>query len=104
MKVPRIKTLKLTEITKPLDRELRERLLLSAVKRILCSDKMKIGTLQQKVIVTFAATFNENVRSAILAFLVADIKTYIDTALAWLFEEYSIIQVNNTKQQKHIFL
>ncbi|KAK4880146.1 hypothetical protein RN001_008292 [Aquatica leii] len=91
-KVPRIKTLKLSEITKPLEKTTKENLMLSAVQRILTSDKATSNLLRQKVVVTLAASFSESVRSTVLAFLVSDLRSHLDVALGWLFEEYSIMQ------------
>ncbi|KAF5307789.1 hypothetical protein FQR65_LT06661 [Abscondita terminalis] len=91
-KVPRIKTLKLAEITKPLEKSLKENLMLSAVQRVLTSNKISNGSLRQKVVVTLAASFSEGVRSTILSYLVSDLRSNLDMALGWLFEEYSIMQ------------
>lgn len=93
VKVPRIKTLKLTEITKPLEKNSKEKLLLGAVERMLLADKAGTGQLRQKIVVTLASSFNESVRTTVLSFLLSDLRTHLDTALAWLFEEYSIMQV-----------
>ncbi|KAB0797876.1 hypothetical protein PPYR_08869 [Photinus pyralis] len=91
-KVPRIKTLKLAEITKPLEKSNKEVLLLGTVQRILMAEKTASTQLRQKVIVTLASSFGEVVRASVLAFLLTDLRSYLDIALAWLFEEYSIMQ------------
>lgn len=93
VKVVRIKTLKLAEITKPLDKSTKENLLLGAVKRILTCDKRSPLPLCQKIIITVASTFNDAVREEILTFLLCDLRSHLDLALAWLYEEYSIMQV-----------
>ncbi|GJQ67330.1 hypothetical protein Trydic_g8229 [Trypoxylus dichotomus] len=92
VKVVRIKTLKLAEITKPLEKSTKENLLLEAVKRILTCDKRSPMPLRQKVIITVASTFNDTVREHILTFLLCDLRSHLDLALAWLYEEYSIMQ------------
>ncbi|KAF5275676.1 hypothetical protein FQA39_LY06788 [Lamprigera yunnana] len=92
VKVPRIKTLKLNEITRPLEKNTKEHLMLSAVHRVLTSDPTSNNLLRQKVVVTLAAAFSENVRSTVLSFLASDLRTNLDIALAWLFQEYSIMQ------------
>lgn len=49
--------------------------------------------LHQKIITTLATSFNYTVRDTILTYILNDLRTTIDIALAWLFEEYSIMQV-----------
>lgn len=93
MKVPRIKTLKLGEITMPLEKSVRERLLLGSVQRVIRSNRTVGSLLHQKITVTMASTFNEVVRANVLTHLLQDLKSSVDLALAWLFEEYSIKQV-----------
>lgn len=92
----RIKTLKLAEITKPLSHSLREQMLTDAVHRILRAERfsLKIGVLhtRHKIITTLASKFSNNVRDAILQFLLEDLRSHMDLALAWLYEEYSIMQ------------
>ncbi|KAJ8979540.1 hypothetical protein NQ317_017688 [Molorchus minor] len=92
VKVLRIKTLKLSEITKPLEKDTKERLLVSSVKRLLYSDKPSNKQLYQKVITTMATCFSKPVRDSVLTFLRSDLRNNVETALAWLFEEYSIMQ------------
>ncbi|XP_030752389.1 symplekin [Sitophilus oryzae] len=91
-KAPKIKSLKLAEITKPLPKDTKESLLVSSVNRLLGCDKAKIKGLNQKIIITLASNFSSPVREAILTYLLSDLRSNIDTALAWLFEEYSIMQ------------
>ncbi|KAH1013541.1 hypothetical protein HUJ04_002523 [Dendroctonus ponderosae] len=92
LKVAKTKSLKLSEITKPLDRDVKENLLVLAVKRLIRCDKFKNKALQQKLITTFASNFHSGVREAILTHILTDLRSNVDTALAWLFEEYSITQ------------
>ncbi|KAJ8940017.1 hypothetical protein NQ314_010848 [Rhamnusium bicolor] len=92
VKVQRIKTLKLSEITKPLEKDVKERLLVSSVKRLLYSDKPASKLLHQKVVTTLATCFSKVVRDAVLTFLLSDLRSNVNTALAWLFDEYSIMQ------------
>ncbi|KAL3281104.1 hypothetical protein HHI36_004328 [Cryptolaemus montrouzieri] len=91
-KVPRVKTLKLGEITKPIDKELKENLLVGSVKRLLSCEQIINRTLHQKIISTLAASFCPVVKETIITFLINDLRSHIDIALAWLFEEYSIMQ------------
>lgn len=89
----RIKTLKLPEITKPLPKDMKEKLLISSVQRMLKPHQSLNKLLHQKIITTLATSFNYSVRDAILTYLLNDLRSTIDIALAWLFEEYSILQV-----------
>ncbi|EFA02993.1 Symplekin-like Protein [Tribolium castaneum] len=91
-KVPRIKTLKLSEITKPIEKETKEKLLIGSINRLLTADKTAAKCLYQKLITTIAACFSPTVRQTVLAFLLSDLRSHIDLALAWLFEEYGILQ------------
>ncbi|XP_060516392.1 symplekin [Cylas formicarius] len=92
VKVPKIKSLKLTEVTKPLPKDIKEKLLVGSVKRLLLIDKTKSNGLHQKIITTLASSFTATVRETILTYLLSDLRSNIDTVLAWLFEEYSIMQ------------
>ncbi|CAH1176158.1 unnamed protein product [Phaedon cochleariae] len=92
VKVLRIKTLKLSEITKPLERDVKQRLLLKAVERLLTPHRSTNKQLHQKIIATLSTCFNIAVRDTILTFILNDLRSYVDIALAWLFEEYSIMQ------------
>lgn len=92
----RIKNLKLAEITKPIDRDLKEKLMLKAVERILIPHNSTNKMLHQKIMTTLSTCFSTAVRDRILLFLLNDLRSYVDVALAWLFEEYSIMQVRFT--------
>ncbi|XP_074025533.1 symplekin scaffold protein [Leptinotarsa decemlineata] len=92
VKVLRIKTLKLAEITKPLEKDVKERLMLKAVERLLTPHRSANKQLHQKIITTMATCFNLGVRDTVLKFLLNDLRSYVDIALSWLFEEYSIMQ------------
>lgn len=92
MKVQRIRTLKLNEVTKPLDKATKQTLLVGSIKRLLQSDKKINAPLRQKIITTVAASFSEGVRTSVLTHLLFDLKSNLDLALSWLYEEYSIMQ------------
>lgn len=99
IKVQRIRTLKLSEITKPLPKDAKEKLLIGSVKRMLKPHQSANKLLHQKIITTLATSFNYTVRDTILTHILNDLRSTIDIALAWLFEEYSIMQVKfNLKQ------
>lgn len=93
---PRVKNLKLAEITRPLKRELCVQMLIDSVQRLLHSEKaaVKVGIAhtRYKIITTLAATFSAPVRKAVLSYLLMDMRTHMDLALAWLYEEYSLMQ------------
>lgn len=86
------KMIKYMESLKPMDLDIKERILIDTVKRVLKPHQSTNKQLHQKIITMMATSFNMSVRDAILSFLVADLRTHVDIALAWLFEEYSIMQ------------
>ncbi|KAH8295356.1 hypothetical protein KR018_010399 [Drosophila ironensis] len=92
----RAKTLKLQEITKPLSRNLKEKFLTDAVRRILNSERQcvkgGVAAKRRKLVTVIAATFPHNVRYSIIEFILEDVKQRIDLAFSWLFEEYSLLQ------------
>ncbi|KAH8340552.1 hypothetical protein KR059_000963 [Drosophila kikkawai] len=92
----RAKTLKLQEITKPLPRNLKEKFLTEAVRRILNSERQcvkgGVSSRRRKLVTVIAATFPDNVRYGIMEFILEDVKQRIDLAFSWLFEEYSLLQ------------
>ncbi|XP_049841327.1 symplekin-like [Schistocerca gregaria] len=98
VKVPkqRVRTLKLSEITKPLTTETRGNMMRAAVKRILKAERAAavggVMAVRSKIISTLAVTFNTDVRDVVLEFLLEDIRGRIDLAFAWLYEEYSFMQ------------
>lgn len=98
VKVPkqRVRTLKLSEITKPLSNETRGNMMRGAVKRILNAEHAAavggVSPIRSKIISTLAVTFSTDVRDVVLDFLLEDIRGRIDLAFAWLYEEYSFMQ------------
>jgi symplekin len=62
----RIKTLKLSEITKPLENEMMLKMMADTVQRILKAEKNAalggVTAVRTKIITTLAATFNRKVR------------------------------------------
>ncbi|XP_071441914.1 symplekin-like [Hetaerina americana] len=95
-KAQRIKTLKLSEITKPMDPEERDRTVTSAVSRILkaerCSSLGGVASVRNKILTLIAAQFDENIGDAVKEFILEDFKSRTDLAFAWLYEEYSFMQ------------
>lgn len=92
----RVKAIKLAELTRPLPRQVKEKLLIGAVERILNAERAALEggqiNVREKVITTFAVSYGQNVRETILTFILEDIVTRIDLALSWLYEEYSFVQ------------
>lgn len=72
---------------------MKEKLLVSSVQRMLKPHQSANKLLHQKIITTLATSFSFSVRDAILSHILSDLRSTIDIALAWLFEEYSIMQV-----------
>lgn len=92
----RLKALKLTEVTKPLSKEIKERMLLMAVNRILLSEKTAVlggvAAIRSKILTTLAATFNPYIKEAVLRYITDDMRNRLDLALGWLYEEYALLQ------------
>lgn len=92
----RVKSLKLAEVTKPLLKETRERMLFMAVERMLASEKSTIvggvSKTRNKILTTLAATFNSQVKDAILRHITEDLRNRLELALSWLYEEYALLQ------------
>lgn len=92
----KVKTLKLSEITKPLPNRVRDQMLIDTVKRVLQAEKylVKVGVThtRHKIVTTFASMFSSAVQEVILHFLLEDLRSHMDLALAWLYEEYSRMQ------------
>lgn len=92
----RVKTLKLQEITKPLSKQLKEKFLIDAVKRILRAEKAcfngGVSQIYRKILIALGSSPTSNIREMILEFIFQDSKTQMDFAFSWLYEEYSILQ------------
>ncbi|EFN77112.1 Symplekin [Harpegnathos saltator] len=92
----RLKALKLAEVTKPLLKEAKERMLLLAVNRILFSEKTAVlggvAAVRSKILTTLAATFNPYIKEAVLRYITDDMRNRLDLALGWLYEEYALLQ------------
>ncbi|KAG7207725.1 hypothetical protein KM043_009341 [Ampulex compressa] len=92
----RLKALKLSEVTKPLSKEVKERMLLMAVNRILLCEKTAVfggvAAVRSKILTTLAATFNPYIKEAVLRYITDDMRSRLDLALGWLYEEYALLQ------------
>ncbi|XP_058793524.1 symplekin [Phymastichus coffea] len=92
----RVKALKLSEVTKPLTNNIRDKMLLMAVDRILGTEKSVIiggvSNIRLKILTTLAATFNPYVKELILRHITEDMRTRLELAMCWLYEEYALLQ------------
>lgn len=97
--IPRMKqkakALKLQEITKPITKAKKESFLLQAILRILKAEKQSVSGgvagQRQKILTVIAATFTNSVRDTIVNFILEDVRTRLDLAFCWLYEEYSLL-------------
>ncbi|CAG5043566.1 unnamed protein product [Parnassius apollo] len=92
----RVKLLKLQELTRPIPKEIKEKLMLQAVERILRAEQdCAIGGASQirtKFITIFASSYTSDIRDLVLNYILEDPVNRIDLALSWLYEEYAIMQ------------
>lgn len=92
----KVKLLKLQELTRPIPKEIKERLTIQAVGRILTAEKdAAIGGAAQiraKFITIFASSYTPEIRELVLNYILADPVSRIDLALSWLYEEYAFMQ------------
>lgn len=92
----KVKLLKLQEITRPIPKEIKEKLMIQAVHRILHADKdAAIGgaaQLRSKFITIFASSYTPEMRDLVLNYILEDPANRIDLALSWLYEEYAFMQ------------
>ncbi|XP_072944424.1 symplekin [Epargyreus clarus] len=92
----KVKLLKLQELTRPIPKEIKERLMLQAVGRILRAEKESaIGGASQirsKFITIFASSYTPDIRDLVLDYILDDPANQIDLAMLWLYEEYAYMQ------------
>ncbi|XP_063828995.1 symplekin [Ostrinia nubilalis] len=92
----KVKLLKLQEITRPIPKEIKERLMIQAVNRILHAEKESaIGGAAQiraKFITIFASSYTPEIRELVLNYILEDPANRIELALSWLYEEYAFMQ------------
>ncbi|KAK0180003.1 hypothetical protein PV327_005690 [Microctonus hyperodae] len=92
----RVKVLKLSEVTKPLPKDIKDKGLLVAVNRILKSERSAVfggvTAVRSKILTNFAATFNPYIKEAILRYITDDIRTRLDLSLGWLYDEFALLQ------------
>lgn len=92
----KVKLLKLQEITRPIPKEIKEKLMIQAVDRILRAEKESaIGGAAQiraKFITIFASSYTPEIRDLVLNYIMEDPGNRIDLAMSWLYEEYAFMQ------------
>jgi symplekin len=92
----KVKLLKLQELTRPIPKEIKERLIIQAVGRILQVEKESaIGGAAQvraKFITIFASSYTPEIRGLVQNYILDDPMNRIDLGLQWLFEEYAFMQ------------
>ncbi|XP_034943340.1 symplekin [Chelonus insularis] len=90
----RVKVLKLAEVTKPLPQEVKEKMLLLAVNRVLQAEKSAVfggvSSVRSKILTTLAATFTPHIKETVLRYITDDMRSRLDLALGWLYEEYAL--------------
>ncbi|CAD0197620.1 unnamed protein product [Chrysodeixis includens] len=92
----KVKLLKLQEITRPIPKETKERLIVQAVGRILNAETESIiggaANIRAKFITIFASSYTPELRDLVLNYILDDPANRIDLALSWLYEEYAFMQ------------
>ncbi|XP_052742119.1 symplekin isoform X2 [Bicyclus anynana] len=92
----KVKLLKLQELTRPIPKEIKEKLVLQAVDRILRAEKESIiggaTQIRAKFITIFASSYTPEIRELVLNYVLEDPLNRIDLALSWLYEEYAFMQ------------
>lgn len=92
----KVKLLKLQEITRPIPKEIKERLITQAVSRILNAETESaiggVAHMRAKFITIFASSYTPELRDLVLNHILEDPANRIDLALSWLYEEYAFMQ------------
>lgn len=92
----KVKLLKLQEITRPIPKEIKEKLVIQAVGRILNAEKESViggaAQIRAKFITLFASSYTPEIRELVLNYILEFPMKRIDIALSWLYEEYAYMQ------------
>jgi len=86
-----LKALKLSEITKPLSTQERQKQMINALKRILQSDE-QLTDVKCKLVASILITGSFPIRSFVMMYIKEDIRHRLDLGIHWLFGEYSLCQ------------
>ncbi|ODN04325.1 Symplekin [Orchesella cincta] len=88
-KIP--KALKLSEVTKPLSQDERQRHMAAAIKRILQTNQT-LNPSKTRLICAIAANSTFELRYFIMQHIQEDIKNRLELGISWLFTEYCLCQ------------
>lgn len=92
----KVKLLKLQELTRPIPKEIKEKMVLQAVDRILRAEKESLiggaAQIRSKFITIFASSYTPAIRDLVLNYILDDPANRIELALNWLYEEYAFMQ------------
>lgn len=92
----KVRLLKLQEITRPIPKEIKEKLMIQSVARILNAEtECAIGGAAQvraKLITTFASSYTPELRELVMNYILEEPVKRVDLALGWLYEEFALMQ------------
>ncbi|XP_064403581.1 symplekin-like isoform X2 [Halichondria panicea] len=93
-KLKRIRMFDLSTVVKPLSLSLNKEMSIATFKRILEAENVPThGAASQariKLIISLVSQFGQEFNTTLLEFILDDLRTNMDLAIAWLFTEYSI--------------
>lgn len=94
----RLRQLNLSDITRPLTDEEMTQMLVSTVRRILDAGResrahnTSISPVQVKILAGLATQFGGEISAMLKGYILEDLRSHVDIALAWLYEEYAQLQ------------
>lgn len=94
----RLRQLNLSDITRPLSDEEMTQMLVSTVRRILDAGResrahnTSISPVQVKILAGLATQFGGEISAMLKGYILEDLRSHVDIALAWLYEEYAQLQ------------
>nr|XP_037274431.1 symplekin-like isoform X1 [Rhipicephalus microplus] len=94
----RLRQLNLSDITRPLSDEEMTQMLVSTVRRILDAGReskalnASISPVQVKILAGLATQFGGEISAMLKDYILEDLRSHVDIALAWLYEEYAQLQ------------
>uniref|UniRef100_A0A131YVB6 Symplekin n=1 Tax=Rhipicephalus appendiculatus TaxID=34631 RepID=A0A131YVB6_RHIAP len=94
----RLRQLNLSDITRPLSDEEMTQMLVCTVRRILDAGResralnTSISPVQVKILAGLATQFGGEISAMLKGYILEDLRSHVDIALAWLYEEYAQLQ------------
>lgn len=94
----RPRQMNLLDITRPLAEEETTQMLVSTVRRILLvgreskAHNTSISPVQVKILAGLATQFGGEISAMLKEYILEDLRSHVDIALAWLYEEYAQLQ------------